>query len=205
VTQDFDALSEERGPSDYDQRHMASISGMWNVSFYRGTNRILKEVENGWQIAPILTFNSGLPLNIETGADNNHDGYTSDRPNLVAGQNAFLNPHRSRTAVAAEWFNPAAFARNGAGLGIGPGGADGTTSRNYLRDPGYRDVDIGVYRNFELREKMTLQFRGEAQNAFNLVDLGIPTATLSSSIDGKITSAIANSNRQIQLGVRLSF
>jgi hypothetical protein len=56
-----------------------------------------------------------------------------------------------------------------------------------------------------LPERMALQLRGEATNAFNLVNLGIPTATVSSPIDGKITSAIANSNRQIQLGVRLTF
>lgn len=205
ITQDFDALSEERGPSDFDQRHMASISGMWNVEYYHGTNRILKTVANGWQVAPILSFNSGLPLNIETGADENDDGYTTDRPNLLPGQNAFLNPHRGRTAAAAEWFNTSAFVKNGPGTGIGIGGADGTTPRNYLRSPGYRDIDIGIYRNFQLSEKTKLQIRGEATNAFNLVDLGAPTATLSSSIDGKITSAVANSNRQIQLGARLSF
>jgi hypothetical protein len=204
-TQNYDALGEERGPSDFDQRNMASISGIWNLAYYTGSSRILKDIANGWEIAPILTFNSGLPLNIQTGADNNDDGYTSDRPNLVPGEQAFLNPHRSRNTAAAEWFNPAAFVKNAPGTGIGPGGADGTTPRDYLRSPGYRDVDIGIYRNIALPEKMSLQVRGEATNAFNLVNLGIPTATVSSPIDGKITSAIANSNRQIQLGVRLTF
>ncbi len=178
IAQDFDALSEERGPSDFDQRHMASISGMWNVEYYHGNSRILKQVANGWQVAPILTFNSGLPLNIESGVDNNHDGYTTDRPNLVSGQNVFLDPHRSRPSAAAEWFNTAAFVQNAPGNGIGPGGADGNTPRNFLRDPGYRDIDLGIYRNFQLTERMKLQMRGEATNAFNLVNLGPPTATV---------------------------
>jgi Carboxypeptidase regulatory-like domain/TonB dependent receptor len=205
VAQDFDDLREERGPSDFDQRNMASISGMWNVSYYSGKNRILKQVTDGWQVAPILTFNSGLPINLLTGADNNDDGNLSDRPNLVPGKNAFLDPHRSRTAAAAKWFNTAAFVPNFPGTGIGIGGADGSTPRDYLRAPGYRDIDIGIYRNFQIKEAMKLQLRGEATNAFNFVNLGIPTATLSSPIDGTITSAIANSNRQIQLGVRLTF
>lgn len=205
VTQDFDNLREERGPSDYDQRNMASVSGMWSLGYYTGTNRFMKGIANGWEIAPILTFNSGLPLNIESGADNNHDGYTSDRPNLVSGQNAFLDPHRRRVTAASEWFNTAAFVQNGPGKGIGFGGADGTTSRDYLRDPGYRDIDIGIYRDFRFEKRFTVQLRGEATNAFNLVDLGIPTATVSSPIDGKITSAIANSNRQIQIGARFVF
>jgi hypothetical protein len=116
-----------------------------------------------------------------------------------------LDPHRSRTAASAEWFNTAAFVPNAPDQGIGPGGADGNVSRNFLRDPGYRDVDIGLYRNFQLPRSMKLQLRAEATNAFNLVDLGPPTATVLSPIDGKITAPIANSNRQIQLGVRYSF
>lgn len=205
VTQDFDAMGEERGPSDFDQHQMASVSGMWEVGYYHGSNALWKGLANGWVIAPVLTFNSGLPLNIETGADNNHDGYTTDRPNLVAGQRVMLDPHRSRPAAAAEWFNTGAFVANAPGTGIGPGGADGNVSRNFLRDPGYRDVDIGLYRNFELPHSMKLQLRAEATNAFNLVDLGPPTATLSSPIDGQITAPIANSNRQIQIGARYTF
>jgi hypothetical protein len=166
---------------------------------------VLKRIANGWELAPVVSLNSGLPLNIETGADNNDDGFSSDRPNLVVGKDAFLDPHRNRNTAAAEWFNTSAFVPNSPGTGIGIGGADGDTGRNYLRDPGYRDVDIGLYRNFVLPRKLTFQLRGEATNAFNLVNLGIPTATVLSPSDGKITSAIANSNRQIQIGGRLTF
>ncbi len=101
-------------------------------------------------------------------------------------QNAFLDPHRSRAAAAAEWFNPAAFTSNGPGLGIGPYGADGNAPRDYLRAPGYRDVDLGIFRNISF-ERFTLQLRGEATNAFNLVSLNAPTANLASSLNGKIT------------------
>jgi hypothetical protein len=47
--------------------------------------------------------------------------------------------------------------------------------------------------------------RGEASNVFNMVDLAAPTASLASSIDGAITAAVANSNRQLQLGMRFTF
>jgi hypothetical protein len=156
-------------------------------------------------VSPIVTLHSGLPVNILTGADLNDDSYTSDRPNLVPGQVPFLNPHRSRPVAAAEWFNIAAFASNGPGKGIGPGGADGNVRRNFLTAPGYRDVDIGLYRNLHFTERINLQIRAEATNAFNLVSLAAPTATVLSANDGKITSSVANSNRQIQLGARLTF
>ena len=47
------------------------------------------------------------------------------------------------------------------------------------------------------------QVPGEFTNAFNLVNLGSPTATLSSSQFGQVRSA--NSMRQVQLGLRLTF
>jgi Carboxypeptidase regulatory-like domain len=201
--QDYDALWEERGPADWDQRHVASISGLWNLDYYRGPNSLFKELANGWTISPIVSLQSGAPVNILTGTNNNEDSYGNNRPNLVPGRNAFLNPHRSRSAAAAEWFNTAAFVTNGPGLGIGPGGADGNTPRDYLRAPGYRDVDLGIFRNINFERGISLQLRGEATNAFNLVSLSAPTASLASSLDGKITSA--STPRVIQVGMRLTF
>jgi hypothetical protein len=202
-TQDYNALWEERGPSDYDQRHTASISGVWNIDYYRGSSFVFKELANGWSISPIITLNSGTPVNIVTGSDKNSDSYGTDRPNLVPGQNAFLDPHRSRSVARNAWFNTAAFTPNGPGLGIGTGGADGNTPRDYLRAPGYRDVDLGIFRDVHFQRGIMLQFRGEATNAFNLVSLSAPTANLASSLNGKITSA--QSPRLIQVGMRLTF
>ncbi len=203
MPQDYVDLREEKGPSNYDRRNMASISGIWNLAYYSGTNRIYRNLLNGWRISPIVTLNSGAPFNVLTGSDNNADAYNTDRPNLVPGTNAFLDPHRSRPAVANKWFNTAAFTPNKPGLGIGPYGADGNTPRDYLRAPGYKDVDLGIFRTFNIWRNVNLQARGEATNVFNLVSLSAPTATLSSGIFGKITSA--STMRQIQIGMRLTF
>jgi hypothetical protein len=202
TAQDFAHLEEERGPTDNDRRHMASVSGIWNLDYYKGSNRFLSQAANHWTISSIAIFYSGAPVNIVTGSNRNFDSANNNRPNLVPGQNAFLDPHRSRSAAAAAWFNTAAFAPNGPGLGTGPYGADGNVGRDYLRAPGYRDVDLGIFRNISF-ERLTLQLRGEATNAFNLVSLNGPTANLASSLNGKITSAA--SPRLIQVGARLTF
>jgi hypothetical protein len=202
--QDFDALWEERGPSDYDQRQIASVSGVWDLSYYHGSSHLMRGVANGWEISAIGSFHSGVPLNI-TDKNRNFNGYGSNRPNLVPGVNAFLDPHRSRAAASAKWFNPAAFVQNVAGTGVGPYGADGNTPRDYLRQPGFRDVDLGVFRSFSLTEGIKFQLRAEATNAFNMVSLGTPNATLQSALVGTISAAVPNSYRQIQLGGRLTF
>jgi hypothetical protein len=203
TAQDFANLWEEKGPMDADRRNVASISGIWHIDYYHGSNFMMKEVVNGWTLSPIYTLQSGPPVEITTGATNNFDSAGHNRPNLVRGVSAFLDPHRSRPTAAAAWFNTAAFAPNGPGLGIGPGGADGNTPRDYLRGPGYRNVDMGIFRNIAFERGIVFQIRGEATNLFNLVNLNNPTATLSSGTDGQITSA--SSMRLIQVGARLTF
>ena len=184
--------------------NVASISGMWNLDYYKGSNSLMRQLANGWTISSIVTLYSGAPFNIVTGSNKNFDSANNNRPNLVPGQNRI--PRSSQKPLCGcgnEWFNTAAFTQNGPGLGIGPGGADGNTPRDYLRAPGYRDIDLGIFRNINFAERFTLQLRGEATNAFNMVSLNAPTANLTSALNGKITSAA--SPRLIQIGARLTF
>jgi Carboxypeptidase regulatory-like domain len=205
TAQDFANLWEERGPMDVDRRNVANISGIWNIDYYRGSNRVMKHVVNGWSLAPIFYFQSGPPFEITTGSNKNFDSANHNRPNMVPGVNPFLDPNRPRPVAAAAWFNTAAFISNGPGVpgGIGPGGADGNTPRDSLRGPGFRSADLGIFRDIHFGERLTFQLRGEATNVFNMVSLNNPTANLASSLNGKITSASAM--RIIQVGGRLTF
>jgi putative hemolysin len=215
TAQNYSHLEEERGPSDQDRRNMVSISGIWKLDYYKGSNFAGKFLANGWSISPIVSLNSGQPFNITTGSDKNADTYNNDRPNLVPGVNPFLDTHRSRVVSSQQWFNTAAFVANGPGAagGIGPGGADGNTPRDYLRAPGYRDIDLGISKDFRFERGIALQFRADATNAFNMVSLNAPSGTSgapatvggpnTSPSFGKITSAA--SPRLIQVGARISF
>jgi hypothetical protein len=191
---------------------VASISGMWKLEYYTGSNFIMKEALNGWTISPIVSLQSGTPFTITTGSNKSLDSANANRPNLVPGTNPTLSPHRSRTDAANAWFNTAAFVANGPGLGIGIGGADGNVGRDSMRAPGYRNIDLGLLRDFHLERGMVFQIRGEATNAFNMVSLngpggsGVPSVAggaPTSANFGKITSA--GTPRLIQLGARFTF
>ena len=205
--QDFNNLWEERGPTDYDRRQMVAASAIWNINYYQSSSRLVKQVLNGWAISMISQFQSGAPVNMVSGANNNFDSNNLNRPNLVGPSvSAFYSPHRDRNSAATAWFNTAAFVKNGPGVagGIGPGGADGNTPRNYLRAPGFRTVNLGLHRDFSITHGLVFQLRGEATNALNLVSLSAPYATFSNpSTDGHIYSA--STPRLIQLGARLAF
>jgi len=207
-------LGEERGPMDQNHDLNSAISGMWKLDYFHGSNRIIKEVVNGWQISPVVYLISGSPFTVNTGSNKNFDSQGSSRPNLVAGVNPKLDPHRCRvcgaagqspTSVLTSWFNNAAFTANGPGLGIGPGGADGTVGRDSLIGPGLKDMDAGLFRNINFERGLVFQFRAEVTNVMNWVSLSNPSAgNITSGNQGTITSA-AGTQRVIQLGGRLNF
>ena len=212
-------LKEEKGDMDANHDSNAAISALWNIDYFHGSNKIIKEVVNGWQITSVLYLTSGGPFSISTGSTKNDDSAGANRPdyNTVTPVSPKLSPHRCRvctdpTSELKAWFNTAAFTANGpvgsnlnAPLGgIGPGGADGNVGRDTLIGPGLRDLDAGLFRNITFEHGAVFQFRAEFTNVLNWVSLANPTASLSSGTDGTITGA-AGTQRLIQLGGRLTF
>ena len=79
-----------------------------------------------------------------------------------------------------------------------------SSGRNIIDGPGLKNVDMTISRTFRLREKTTLQFRGEATNALNIVNLSNPgTNANTAATFGKVTTA--RPMRQAQLGLKLVF
>jgi hypothetical protein len=185
----------ERGRADNDMRNSFVASFVWMLDYYHRPHSVVGTLVNGWQLSPIIKLHSGTPFTVTTGTDVNLDGVNNDRPNIVG--NPILSPHRSRAAVEAQWFDPAAFV-------VPSTGTEGLASRNLLDGPGYKDIDAAIFRDFQFHERYTLQFRGEFTNIFNMVSLSNPSASLSNaSTVGTIRTA--QGMRQTQLGVRLTF
>ena len=207
--EDYYDLGLERQRTDNDQREQAVISFVWKPDYFSHTNRFIRTALNGWSVAGIVTMRSGKPFAITTGTDDNFDGDTNDRPNILPGQIAQDVPYtRSRATITTEhWFNTAAYCKNGAAgcpQGVGPSGLDGTVRVNSLDAPGYKDVDASIFRDFTIYERVKFQFRGEATNVFNLVNLSAPGATMSSTSSFGIINGGA-AMRVIQIGGRLLF
>ncbi len=206
--EDYSMPKLEKGPSNFDQRSTFVTSVIWQPDYFHGENRFVSAIIKGWQLSAIVKLATGTPFSINTGKDNNNDGNTTDRGNQIG---PFYNPavnRNSRSQLIKEFFNPASFcsysvAAPTACPGTGPAGSDGTSQRNGYYGPAQRDVDMGLFRNFNIYERLNLQFRAEASNAFNMVSLNNPNNSLSSSTVGTITSGATM--REIQLGLRLMF
>jgi hypothetical protein len=127
----------------------------------------------------------------QTTNSNAFAGFGVQRPNLV-GDPAL--PADRRTP--AQWFNVAAFATS-------PQFTIGTASRNPVRGPAYRDVDLAVVRHVRLRGARALEVRAEVFNLLNAPPFGQPAGVLGAANFGSITSA--SDPRVLQLALKVAF
>ena len=79
----------------------------------------------------------------------------------------------------------------------------GNAGRNVLDGPGMQTVNASVLKNFTITETTAVQFRVEAFNLFNRVNLDLPDNFLGSPTFGRISSAQAP--RHVQLGLKFLF
>jgi hypothetical protein len=198
LAQNFSKLWEDHGRADTDQRHVFTASLNYEPDYYTGGNAIVRNILNGWSISPIVKLRSGNPFTVTNGSvDSNLDGSTNDRAALVG------DPHLDNP-TAAMWFNTAAFAQNKVVTGVA---TEGNAPRNLLDGPGYRDVDLAISRDFRLSERFKLRFRAEGTNAFNMVSLGTPGASVPSGTTSTTFGVIRSAQpmRKLQFGLRLTY
>ncbi len=145
----------------------------------------------GWTLSGFATLQSGTPVAVTQATNfNAFAGFGVQRPNLVGDPTL---PADERTP--AHWFNTAAFA-------VAPQFTIGSASRNPVRGPAYRDVDVAVMRRIPLR-RQAIELRAEMFNLFNTVNFGAPNAVLGAANFGTITTAL--DPRVVQLAAKLLF
>ncbi len=186
----------ERDYSTGDVPHVFVASAVWDIPF--GANRrnhgsgILGALMSGWTVTGVLTLQSGVPLAVTQVTNNNaFAGFGTQRPNQIDAPSL---PADERSV--SRWFNTAAFV-------TAPQFTIGTSSRNPVRGPGYRNLDLGVMRRIPLPANTALELRGEIFNVTNTPPLGAPNATLGSAAFGTITAA--GDPRVIQLALKFLF
>ena len=211
--QNSDNLAAEKGPSTFDTRHRWTTAINYQVPAFSHVPKLLGE---GWQWNSIITVQSGRPIGIVTSDDTSGTFNFHQRPNLVPG----VDPILSHWTPDTGYLNPAAFAQPDFGT-------FGNLGRDQIFGPGFWNVDFSLSKNFQLRDRLTLQFRSEFFNIFNHPNFALPSNTISPGInsDGSVndfagpagvitqTPDVAQGNtglggggpRVLQFGLRLQF
>jgi hypothetical protein len=170
-----------RGKSGLNFTHIWTTYGVWEMPKLANQNKFVQGVLGGWELTGIWHLQSGLPFSIQGGGPygNNDSGANvyGDRADLT-GQ-----PFNVKKGTKAQWlsqyFNPNAFEPNALGT-------FGNSPRNELVGPHLNRVDMGIDKNFPIKEQFRLQFRWEMFNAFNTPAYNTPN-TYPGSGFGQIT------------------
>jgi hypothetical protein len=195
AVQNSNKLELERGRTSADRTHSFVLSGIFVMDQFANSSSVVRALLNGWTASAILKLQSGTPLTVTSGLDRNFDGLTNDRADINGDPK--LDSGRPRDELIEQWFNTTVFSQPAIGN-------DGSSSRSIIDGPGYRNVDVGLFRDMKLAGSTRLQIRVEATNALNFVNLQNPGTNLNAPASfGKIRTA--RDMRQIQLGARVSF
>ena len=196
--QDLTNLSAEKSISGFDTPHRLAFAVTYELPIGRGkaVGQNLRPVANallgGWKVNGFITLQSGNPLGILMSDGRLADG--NQRPNISG------DPRGAdvRTVVdgLASFFNDAAFSDPGDQV-------PGNSPRYFdqLRTDGINNLDFSMFKDFQFREGMLLQFRAEFFNFFNTPRFGPPDTSYGSSDFGYIYDQ-SNRPRNGQIGIR---
>jgi hypothetical protein len=188
----FDLTRGERGPSDFDLTHVATLHFVWDVPWFKAHSGMMGVLFGAWTLSGMQRWNTGRPVsayqqNSGTPTVNDRDFNSnfimssdttrafSANPGAPAASLGFVlvdgsvvdhfNRTRAVTLNDVRWiYNNLAAARL-FGTPFGSG-------RNVLRAPGFNQADLALYKNFKVRERVTVQLRFESTNSFNHPNLG---------------------------------
>jgi hypothetical protein len=176
-------------------RHRFTGTFNYTLPFGQSAHGFVGALVKGWQANGLIVWNTGLPFS-ETNA-NNRSGTrpsttNSDRPNQSGSG-------KVGHSTIARWFNTNDFVAQ-------PLATFGNQRRNQLYGPGLQRVDLSLFKNFDIYERLKLEFRTEAFNVLNTAQFANPTASLGNALNGQVTTtANAYNPRLIQFAARLKF
>jgi hypothetical protein len=217
VIQNIYNINGDYGRAAVDRTNVLNVDGVLEEPFFRDQKDLKGRALGGWELSAIYSVNSGLPLTVSAsgGSTINYDlpngavsvynnsttgGVETDNAGLsvLGNTNAGLRPNqigepnygngiklhnKSYEQSAAPWFYTGAFAAPAQNSPI-PGNA----KRGTIIGPGFQRLDLGVFRNFRIVDRLNFQFRAEAFNAPNHTNVQtVGTAATTPSTFGLVT------------------
>jgi hypothetical protein len=213
----------ERARSDFDQRHVFNMSGIYELPFGKGkkfggnANRALDLLIGGWSSNGIFTYQSGEPFTVRSGVLT-HNFSAQSRAALAPGVSEYP---KTQVQEIPGIIGPVLF-RDSSQFTFPEAGTVGI-GRNVFQGPTYWNLDLGISKGFTITERVRLVFRTEMFNALNHAnfrnprDASVGSPAITSAVFGQTccvslstaSSSTTNQNgeswRVIQFAMKLSF
>jgi Carboxypeptidase regulatory-like domain len=194
------------------------ISAVWQLPVGRGKqfgtsmNRVLDGVIGGWSVNAITAMQKGNPFTVTAP---NHVAWPADQiraDRYCNGRNELSNKNLRTNGMY--WLNTGTVASVNSPCFVDPFTDPHNTSGNswyfgtsgfdILTGPGINNWDLGVHKEFPIRELVKFSIRGEFFNAWNHAQFANPNSNVNAAKFGTV-SATQHAPRQVQIGATLSF
>ncbi|MGH6628297.1 MAG: hypothetical protein ACREB3_01035, partial [Burkholderiales bacterium] len=210
-------LLQERGTSDFDQRHRLSVNYTWDLPFGKGrkwgNQGVASRLLEGFALSGIITLQSGHPYEIFGNRDSQHTGL-SNRATLL-GSPTFPGTTSDQTGPSLG----APGCEIDTVFGVAPFcdfvlpeyEVPGNIGRNTFTGPIYQNWDFILSKTTTITERVKFTIRGEVYNIFNRAQFLQPGNSIAiPSNFGLSTGTIGRpdattSARQVQVAARITF
>ncbi|MFB3829686.1 MAG: carboxypeptidase-like regulatory domain-containing protein [Bryobacteraceae bacterium] len=182
-------------PQDRPQRIV--LSGIYELPFGRKrrflsqSGKFINGVFGGWSVQGIYQGQSGPPLGF-----GNILFYGGDIHDIVL-------PRGERTVE--RWFNTDAGFEKDSRKALGSNIRTFPLRLTGLRQDGYNNLDLSVFKNFTIREGLRFQLRGEAQDSLNHAMFAAPNLAPANTLFGSVNGIVGTEQRRITIAGKLSW
>jgi len=189
-------IERSRGRAGFDRTHAFAASFIWELPFLRQAESAVGRVLGGWQLSGIFTAYSGTPINFTASAATLRAPDNTQTPNLNGGDPEVFGA----IGPGQLYFDTSAFSAPAQDTW-------GNMTRNSsINGPGFWNVDLSLAKRFRVGERVLVELRADAFNAFNHANFGNPNGSFGSATFGQVTGTSGSyTPRLVRFGARLMF
>lgn len=204
----------------YDRRHVMVLNAIYELPIFKDRNKLSGKLLGGWTVSAVSQMQTGTPGSIATGDDFAGVGTGSGSQFWrVNGNPVLSNSEKKYAAIRTDpnfWFRIAD--ANGNPLFSKPANGTIVTDRvrSILYGPGFQNHNLGIFKEFTIKEGHRIIFRAEAFNWLNHPDWGGPDTNPNNIVlggDGKVDLVRSSfgkitgkgGNRELQFSLRYQF
>jgi len=197
-------------PAAFDRTNNVEIYGVIALPFGQGQRWLQSGPGNwilgGWLVNPLISVMSGVPFTVGAGGNLNANGsgQTADLVSpfrLTHGKPPRTGVTCGQTDPSCHYFDASSFA---APLITSAANAHyGNTNRDAFRGPSYFSGDLSVVRNFNIKERVTIQFRADTISLTNTPHFANPN--LSCPGNAAVAGPVAGSGGLCSTGSNNNF
>src|SRR3984957_19687665 len=159
--------ASNRASSTFDERHMLNLGYVYDIPFMRKAGLSHSRL-GGWQYSGIAIFSTGTPATVTNGTTYGDNAGVGNGVGTGSYADVIGNPKSNipgSSALAGGSY--VKFALNPGAFALPTGLTFGDSGRDDINNPGRVNFDMALFKHFAIKERLSIEFRGEAFNIFN--------------------------------------